>query len=56
MKLSSKKKTVITDNQFSLYELGSFVYQIEKEFLKGTDITITSKVSLLDLTITITNY
>ena len=46
MKLSSNKKTVITDNQFSLYELGSFVYQIEKEFLKGTDITITSNTSV----------
>ena len=46
MKLSSNKQTVITDNQFSLYELGSFVYQIEKEFLKGTDITITSNTSV----------
>ena len=46
MKLSSNKKTVITDNQFSLYELGSFVYQIEKEFLKGNDITITSNTSV----------
>ena len=46
MKLYNKKKTVITDNQFSLYELGSFVYQIEKEFLKGTDITITSNTNV----------
>src|SRR6056300_924223 len=45
MKLSSNKKTVITDNQFSSYELGSFIYEIEKEFLKGTDISITSNIT-----------
>ncbi|WP_023648173.1 organic solvent tolerance protein [Candidatus Pelagibacter ubique] len=46
MKLSSNKKTIITNNKFSLYELGSFVYQIEEEFLKGTDITITSNTNV----------
>ena len=46
MKLSSNKKTVITDNQFSSYELGSFIYEIEKEFLRGTDISITSNTTV----------
>jgi LPS-assembly protein len=46
MKLSSNKKTVITDNQFSSYELGSFTYEIEKEFLKGTNITIISNTTV----------
>jgi hypothetical protein len=46
MKLSSNKKTVVTDNQFSSYELGSFIYEIEKEFLKGTDISITSNTTV----------
>ena len=46
MKLSSNKKTVITDNQFSSYELGSFIYEIEKEFLRGTDISIISNINV----------
>ena len=46
MKLSSNKKTLITDNQFSSYELGSFIYEIEKEFLRGTDISITSNTTV----------
>jgi LPS-assembly protein len=46
MKLSSNKKTVVTNNQFSSYELGSFIYEIEKEFLKGTDIMITSNTNV----------
>ena len=46
MKLSSNQKTVITDNQFSSYELGSFIYEIEKEFLRGTDISIISNINV----------
>ena len=46
MKLSSNQKTVITDNQFSSYELGSFIYEIEKEFLRGTDISIISNTTV----------
>jgi hypothetical protein len=46
MKLSSNKKTVVANNQFSSYELGSFIYEIEKEFLKGTDIMITSNTNV----------
>ena len=46
MKLSSNKKTVITDNQFSSYKLGSFIYEIEKEFLRGTDISIISNINV----------
>ena len=46
MKLSSNKKSFITDDQFSLYKLGSFVYQIDDKFLKGTDVTFTSNTNL----------
>ena len=40
MELSSNSNSIITDNNFALYKLGSFVYNIENEFLKGTDISI----------------
>ena len=39
-KLSSNYKTIIEDDNFSSYELGSFSFEIEKEFLKGTDVLI----------------
>ena len=40
MKLYSYKKTIITDDNHSQYELGSFNYHIKNEFLKGTNISI----------------
>ncbi len=46
MKFYSSNKTTIIDNNFSLYELSSFDYQIEKEFLKGTDISIIENSNL----------
>ena len=46
MRLYSSHKTTISDNNFSLYELSSFDYQIEKEFLKGTDISIIENSNL----------
>ncbi len=46
MRIYSSHETTIIDNNFSLYELSSFDYQIEKEFLKGTDISIIENSSL----------
>jgi len=46
MRLSSSYETTISDNNFSLYELSSFDYQIEDEFLKGTDIFIIENSNL----------
>ena len=34
MKLFSQNKTIIRAEDFSTYELSSFEYQIDKEFLK----------------------
>ena len=46
MKLSSNEKTVIEDNKNSLYELESFDYQINKEFLKAVDLKLTENTHL----------
>ena len=46
MKLYSSNKTIINDDNLSTYELGSFDYEIKKEFLKGTDISIIENSSL----------
>ena len=46
MRLHSSHKTIISDNNFSLYNLSSFDYQIEKELLKGTDIFIIENSNL----------
>ena len=40
MKLSSSKKTTILDKKNSLYELDSFNYEINNEFLKGKNVKI----------------
>ena len=46
MKLSSNEKTLIEDNKNSLYELESFEYQIDKEFLKAIDLKLTENTHL----------
>ncbi len=46
MRLSSSHKTIISDNNFALYELSSFDYKIKKEFLKGTDVSIIENSNL----------
>ena len=48
MKLSSSKKTTIEDKNNSLYELDSFSYEINNEFLKGKNVKIieNSKVQI----------
>ncbi len=48
MKLLSQNKTIIRDEDFSLYELSSFEYEIDKEFLKGKDLFITENANLKD--------
>ena len=40
MILSSFDKTIIIDNKFTLFKLGSFNFEVKNEFLKGTDVTI----------------
>ena len=35
MRLKSDYKSIIQDKDFASYELDSFVYQIDNEFLKG---------------------
>ena len=42
MILSSKKNTVITDNQSNIYRLEQFQYSIDEEILKGKKIIITT--------------
>ncbi len=44
MMLSSLNKTKIKDKYNALYELDSFEYQIEKEFLKGSNIYIVENI------------
>ncbi len=46
MRLYSSHKTTINDNNFSFYSLSSFDYQIENEFLKGTDVFIIENSNL----------
>ena len=46
MKLSSNEKTVIEDNKNSLFELESFDYQINEEFLKAVDLKLTENTHL----------
>ncbi len=48
MILSSSDKTIIIDDEFTLFELSSFNFEIKNEFLKGTDIAVihNSKVPL----------
>ena len=48
MKLFSQNKTIIRAEDFSTYELSSFEYQIDKEFLKGKDLFIIEKSNLKD--------
>tara|TARA_Y100000816_G_scaffold25722_1_gene16513 strand:- start:99 stop:2813 length:2715 start_codon:yes stop_codon:yes gene_type:complete len=48
MKLFSQNKTIIRAEDFSLYELNSFEYQIDKEFLKGKDLFVTENSNLKD--------
>ena len=40
MILSSSDKTIIIDDEFTLFELSSFNFEIKNEFLKGTDIAV----------------
>ena len=42
MLLSSKKNTVITDNELNIYSLEQFQYSIDKEILKGENIVMTT--------------
>ena len=42
MLLSSKKNAVITDNESNIYSLEQFQYSIDKEILKGENITMTT--------------
>ena len=46
MRLYSSKKTIIRDLKNTLYELGSFDYKIQDEFLKGTEILIVENSDL----------
>ena len=46
MRLISSYKTTIDDSNNSRYELGSFEYQIENEFLKAVDLTIIENSNL----------
>ena len=39
-KLSSKEKTIILDKNLTLYELDNFIYDLNREFLKGKNIKI----------------
>ena len=48
MKLISQNKTIIQSEDFSTYELSSFEYQIDKEFLKGKDLFIIENSNLKD--------
>ena len=43
-KLSSNKKSTIKDGDENIYNLDTFIYDINKKFLKGTNVNITSKV------------
>jgi len=45
MELSSKKITHVEDNSSNIYVLDEFKYQINKKFLKGKNITVSSKNS-----------
>ena len=44
--LSSSEKTIIKDQNFTLYELNNFTYGIDEEFLKGENIKIVENSNL----------
>ena len=46
MRLFSSEKTSIKDSNNNLYELDSFDYQVEKEFLKGENILVTENYKM----------
>ena len=46
MRLFSSEKTIIKDSNNNLYELDSFDYQVEKEFLKGENILVTENYKM----------
>ena len=46
MKLNSERKTKITDDEFTTYELDKFEYQINEKILKGINIDITTNSNL----------
>ena len=46
--IAFKNKTIIRAQDFSLYEMSSFEYQIDKEFLKGKDLFVTDNSQLKD--------
>ena len=48
MRLFSSKKSIITSKNFSLFELGTFDYQIDREYLKGTNIFFEENSNLPD--------
>ena len=48
MRLISSKQSIITSKDFSLFELGTFDYQIDNEYLKGTNITYKENSNLPD--------
>ena len=46
MRLFSFNKSIIKDNKFSVFKLDEFDYQINKEFLKGKNVTIIENSNL----------
>ena len=48
MRLISSNQSIITSKNFSLFELGTFDYQIDNEYLKGTNITYKENSNLPD--------
>ena len=46
MRIYSTEKTIIKDLDATLFELSSFDYNINDEYLKGTEITITENSNL----------
>ena len=46
MRIFSFNKSIIKDNKFSIFKLDEFDYQIDKEFLKGKNVTIIENSNL----------
>ena len=46
MRLYSFEQTTITNHKNSMYKLSEFDYQIDKEFLKGTNVTVIEDINL----------
>ena len=48
MRICPSEQTTITDLKNSLYKLSEFDYQISKEFLKGTNLTVIDDITVED--------